>query len=154
MWDWFAIDCFLACLEFAPRFEVAPKHGLNMCFSLPVSQSCGDCLKAVSHFLVKQHANNDHVAKMRDDLGLHVGNDHCAGEGLRGDTSYILFHLAIPLLCSSQARPHSPVFPPFLQAALVLSTATDFIFPTQRVVWTLNEIDYIKIYLCKVPIRE
>lgn len=64
------------------------------------------------------------VDKIRDGLGLWVGNNHlCWWAELPWSTRYLRFHLAIPLLCSRQAN-HSPVPAPLPQPHVSPSTDT------------------------------
>lgn len=69
------LAALLACPGFVTGFEVEYKHGLNTCFSFPVSQRCGDCSKALLSFFVEQQDTNDCLDKIRDGLGLRVSND-------------------------------------------------------------------------------
>ena len=152
------LAALLACPGFVARFEVEYKHGPNTCFSFPASQRRGDCSKALYCFCVEQQDTNDCLDKIRHSLGLRVSNDRrCLWAGLPWDTRYVTFHSTGPLLCSSQAS-HTALCPsasptpcvtwcygPPSKASLFQNKMRMLVMPTQRVVWTLHEISYLKV---------
>lgn len=98
---------FPKCPGFAAVFEAVIKQVLNVWFSLSASQRCGDCLKTVFCFLVKQHTTNDRVDKIRDGLGFCVGSDHLRWwAGLPWSTWYIMFYSA-SLSCAPVKPDHT-----------------------------------------------
>lgn len=142
IWDWFAIGC---CFGHVLNWPQDLRLRLSMSWiRVLVSQLLKGVVTASRPSSVSWSNSTPLITrwpKLEMTLESTWAMSTCAGVELPWNTRYILFHLAIPLLCSSPAR---PVFPPFVHAASVLSKSTDF-NPNQRVGWTLNEISSIKI---------
>lgn len=84
-WGWFAFGSPLQRVLDLPQDLKLRLITFWMCFSFSSFSKTWWCPEALFCFAVKQYSTNDHVDKIRDGLGLCMGNDPlCCYAGLPG----------------------------------------------------------------------